>query len=365
MKVNAAVFRDKSGKASVETLDLEEPRDDEILVRVVATGVCHTDIKVSTTEGMSPRPIVLGHEGAGIVERVGARVAKVKPGDSVVMTYDACEVCPSCLANQRTYCDEVGPRSFGGNRPDGTSALSQDGRKVHGSFFGQSSFADFALCYERNIVKVRKDAPLELLGPLACGVQTGAGAAINALKIGVGQSFAVFGTGSVGLSAIMAARLLGAGRIIAVDVQPARLQMARALGATDTVDAKAQDALQAIRTLSRRGVDFALDTTGVASVIVQAVKSLAPLGTCGFVASPAEPVGIYIRDLMLGGRKLKGIVEGESIPDLFIPTLVDFYLAGRFPIDRLATYYPFERINDAIHDSETGRAIKPILRMAD
>jgi aryl-alcohol dehydrogenase len=363
MKITAAVFRDKTGKALVETLDLEEPRDDEILVRLVATGVCHTDIKVSTTE-MSPRPIVLGHEGAGIVERVGARVTKVAAGDHVVMTYDACGRCPSCLANQRTYCDEVGSRSFGGNRPDGSSPLSQDGRKVHGSFFGQTSFADFALGYERSVVKVRKDAPLELLGPLGCGVQTGAGAVINALKVGVGQSVAVFGTGSVGLSAIMGARLMGAGRIVAVDVRPARLEAARALGATDTIDAGKADALQAIKSICRRGVDFALDTTGLAPVIIQAVKSLAPLGTCGFVASPVEPVGIYIRDLMLGGRTLRGIVEGDSIPDLFIPALIDFHLDGRFPLDRLVKYYPFARINDAIHDSESGAAIKPILRIA-
>src|SRR5574338_567978 len=147
MKIKAAVFRDTTGTASLETVDLEEPRDDEVLVRLVATGVCHTDIKVSTTEGMSPRPIVLGHEGAGVVERVGSRVVKVKPGDHVVMTYDACGTCPSCLANHRTYCDEVGPRSFGGSRPDGTSALSQDGRRMDGGFFGQSSFAEFALCY--------------------------------------------------------------------------------------------------------------------------------------------------------------------------------------------------------------------------
>jgi len=365
MKIKAAVFRDKSGKASLETVDLEEPRDDEVLVRMVATGVCHTDIKVSTTEGMSPRPIVLGHEGAGVVERVGSRVSKVRAGDHVVMTYDACETCPSCLANQRTYCDEVGPRSFGGSRPDGTSALSQDGRMIHGSFFGQSSFADFAIGYERNVVKVRKDAPLELLGPLGCGVQTGAGAVVNALKVGVGKSLAVFGVGSVGLSAVMAARLMGAGRIIAIDVQPARLKAAQELGATDTINAKAQDALQAIKAISRRGIDFALDTTGLAPVITQAVAALAPLGTCAFVASPAEPVGIPIRHLMLGGRTLRGIVEGDSIPDLFIPALIDFYLAGRFPLDRLVAYYPFERINDAIHDSETAAAIKPILRMAN
>lgn len=362
MKITAAVFRDKSGHAEIETLELEDPREDEILVRMVAVGVCHTDIKVSTSD-MSPRPIVLGHEGAGIVERVGSRVSKVAAGDHVVMTYDACGHCPSCLANQRTYCDEVGPRSFGGLRPDGTTPLSRNGTRIAGRFFGQSSFASYALGYERNVVKVPKDAPLDLLGPLGCGLQTGAGAVINALKMGVGQSIAVFGTGSVGLSAVMAARLMGAARIIAVDVLPNRLQMARELGATDTVNANSEDALQAVSRITGRGADFTLDTTGVGSVIQQAVACLAPLGTAGFVASPAEPVAIPIRHLMLGGRKLRGIVEGESIPDLFIPLLVEFQRQGRFALERLVKFYPFERINEAIHDSESGATIKPILRM--
>jgi len=363
MQIKAAIFRDKSGHASVETLDLEEPRDDEILVRMVAVGVCHTDIKVSLGD-LSPRPIVLGHEGAGVVERVGGRVSKVAPGDHVVMTYDYCGRCPSCQVNARTYCDEVGPLSFGGFRPDGTTPLTQNGTPVAGRFFGQSSFATLALAYERNVVKVPKDVPLGLLGPLGCGLQTGAGAVINALKVGLGQSVAVFGTGSVGLSAIMAARVVGATRIIAIDVQPARLKAAGELGATDVINARNEDALEAIRSIVPRGVDFALDTTAITPVIQQAVNSLAPLGTAGFVASPQELVGIHIRHLMLGGRKLRGIVEGESIPDIFIPALIALYQQGRFPIDRLVTYYPFERINDAIHDSESGAAIKPVLTFA-
>ncbi len=363
MQIIAAVFRDKTGHASLERMELEEPRDDEILVRVAAVGVCHTDIKVSTGD-LSPRPIVLGHEGAGVVERVGSRVSKVAAGDHVVMTYDYCGRCPSCQVNQRTYCDEVGPRSFGGLRPDGTTPMTQDGNKIFGRFFGQSSFATFALAWERNVVKVPNDVPLELLGPLGCGLQTGAGAVINALKVGVGQSIAVFGTGSVGLSAIMAARVAGAARIIAVDIQSPRLRAAAELGATDVIDARGQDALAAVRAIAPRGVDFALDTTAITPVIQQAVQSLAPLGTAGFVASPPEPVGFDIRHLMLGGRKLRGIVEGESIPDLFIPALIALYRQGRFPLDRLVTYYPFERINDAIHDSETGAAIKPVLRFS-
>lgn len=362
MKIRAAVFEDKSGHAAIETLELDDPRDDELLVRIVATGVCHTDIKVSTSD-MSPRPIVLGHEGAGIVERVGSRVTRVAPGDHVVMTYDACGQCPSCLANQRTYCDEAVPRCFGGLRPDGSTPLSHNGNRILGRFFGQSSFASHALGYERNVVKVPKDAPLELLGPLGCGVQTGAGAVINALKVSAGQSIAVFGTGSVGLSALMAARLVGAARIIAIDVQPDRLQTALELGATDTVNATGKDALDAVTKITGRGADFALDTTGLAPVIQQAVACLAPLGTAAFVASPAEPVGIPIRHLMIGGRKLRGIVEGDSVPEVFIPALVELYRQGRFPLDRLVKFYPFDRINEAIHDSETGATIKPILRM--
>lgn len=362
MKITAAVFRDKTGHASIEPVELEDPRDDEILVRVVAVGVCHTDIKVSTGD-LSPRPIVLGHEGSGVVERVGSRVSKVAVGDHVVMTYDYCGHCPCCQVNQRTYCDEVSPRSFGGFRPDGTTPISQDGAPIAGRFFGQSSFATHAIAYERNVVKVPKDVPLELLGPLGCGLQTGAGAAINALKIGPGQSFAVFGAGSVGLSAIMGARLAGASRIIAVDVQQQRLQAALELGATDVIDARSTDAVEAVKQLLPRGVDFALDTTALSPVIQQAANSLAPLGTAGFVASPQEPVGFHVRHLMLGGRTLRGIVEGESVADLFIPALITAYRQGRFPIEKLVSYYPFARINDAIHDSETGSAVKPVLKL--
>lgn len=363
MKIRGAVFRDRSGAASIEALDLEAPRADEVLVRVVATGVCHTDLKVAAG-GLSPRPIVLGHEGAGIVEAVGAGVAAVKPGDRVVMTYDSCGVCPSCLANRRSYCDEVGPRSFGGLRPDGSSPLAQDGRRVHGSFFGQSSFATHALAYERNVVRVAEDVPLELLGPLGCGVQTGAGAVINALRVGVGRSLAVFGVGAVGLAAVMAAVLVGAERIVAVDLNSRRLELARALGATDVVDAGEGDVQLAVRRLTGRGVDFALDTTGATAVIEAAIAALAPLGACGLVAPPAQPVPVAVRHLMLGGRTLRGIVQGDSVPRVFIPALVAQMRAGRFPLDRLVSFYPFERINDALRDARAGVVVKPVLRMA-
>ncbi len=350
---------------SFETLDLEEPRDDEILVRVVATGVCHTDIAMRDRTFPVPQPVVLGHEGAGIVERVGGGVSAVAPGDHVVMSYNSCGTCPSCAAHAATYCYDFFGRNFAATRPDGSTSLSAAGSAVHSNFFGQSSFANFALCRERNVVKVAPDLPLEILGPLACGFQTGAGAVMNALQVGPGQSFAVFGSGSVGLSAVMAARAAGAATIVAVDVNPARLALALELGATHTVHARAGDPSAAIVKLTGAGVDFALEATGIPAVIRQAVESLAPRGVCGIVG--AGPVGsevtLDVLHIMTAGRTLRGIVEGDAAPQTFIPQLIELYRAGRFPFDRLIRFYPFDQLNAAIADSESGTVVKAVVRM--
>ena len=269
MQIKAAVTRAPFVPQSLETLELAEPRANEILVRVVATGVCHTDIAMRDKAFPVPQPIVLGHEGAGIVERIGSAVTRVTVGDPVVMSYNSCGICPSCVDHAATYCYDFFGRNFAGGRPDGSSPISKDGASIHGNFFGQSSFATYAICHERNIVKVPADAPLELLGPLACGIQTGAGAVINALKVGVGQSIAIFGAGSVGLSAVMAARVVGATTIVAVDLNDARLELARELGATHTFNPKKVDVTKEIVALSGGGVHFALDTTANAKVIRQ------------------------------------------------------------------------------------------------
>ncbi|HXP30414.1 MAG TPA: NAD(P)-dependent alcohol dehydrogenase [Stellaceae bacterium] len=361
MKIKAAIARAEPRELAIETVDLAPPRADEILVRLVASGVCHTDIKARDIG--SPTPIVLGHEGAGIVEATGAAIVKVKAGDPVVMTYNSCGTCPSCLAHAPTYCYELRARNFGGLRADGTSPISRQGERIHANFFGQSSFASHALCTERNVVKVAGDAPLELLGPLGCGIQTGAGAVINAFGLRPGRSIAVFGAGAVGISAMMAARLSGAAQIIAVDVIGHRLKTALDLAATHAVNSREEDALAAIKRITGHGVDFALDTSGVVAVMQQAFESLGARGTCGIIASGAvNELTISIRHLMGGGRRLVGIIEGESNPDLFIPMLIELYRQGRFPFDKLVKFYPFERINEAIHDSETGATIKPVLR---
>jgi aryl-alcohol dehydrogenase len=363
MKIRAAVTRDK--KIGIEEIEIEDPRDNEILVKVVATGVCHTDIVVRDGHLPTPQPVVLGHEGAGIVEKVGKNVTKVAPGDHVVMSFNSCGTCPSCSDHAPAYCYEFFPRNFFATRADGSSGLSQKGGVIHGNFFGQSSWATYALCHQRNIVKVPKDAQLELLGPLACGVQTGAGAVINALKVGAGKSIAVFGTGSVGLSAIMAARAVGATTIVAVDINQDRLNFAKEVGATHVINSSKENATEALMKLTGVGLDFALDTTGLPPVIRSAVLALANRGTCGILG--AAPMGTELNldevHFMSGGRRLMGIVEGECDPDLFIPILIDLHRQGRFPFDRMVKFYDFADINKAIHDSETGVTIKPIVRM--
>ena len=365
MQIRAAVFRDNTGKPSIENLELTGPGPGEVLVRIVATGVCHTDMAMRDQAFPVPQPIVLGHEGAGQVVRVGRSVVEVSPGDHVVMSYNSCGQCPSCRDDEASYCHDFFGHNFAGLRGDGSSALSKGGEIVHGNFFGQSSFATHAVCHRRNVVKVPKDVPLELLGPLACGVQTGAGAVINALKVGAGDSIAVFGVGSVGLSAIMAARVVGATSIIAVDVNKERLRLAKKLGATHVVNGARRDVAARIVEATGGGVAFSFDTTALPKVVRTAVDSLAPRGTCGIVgASPlGTEVTLDLMFMMASGRKFRGIVEGDATPQVFIPILIDLYKQGRFPFDKLITFYPFERINDAVHDSETGKVVKPVLLM--
>jgi aryl-alcohol dehydrogenase len=308
---------------------------------------------------------VLGHEGAGIVERIGAAVTKVAPGDHVIMTADSCGHCPTCQDGLPTYCYEFFEHNFSGSRPDGTSPLSKNGEKVH-TFQHQSSFASHSLARERNVVKVDREAPLELLGPLGCGVITGAGGIINSMQVGAGKSVAVFGVGAVGLSAVMAAKLVGAGKIIAIDRVDSRLALARALGATHTIHVEHDSPPDAIKAITGVGVDYTFETTASMKVLRQAIDVLAPRGMCGFVggAPKGAEVTIDVEHVMTGGRTIRGIIEGDANPDVFLPKLIELHRLGRFPIDRLATFYRFEDINVAIDDALAGKVVKPILRFA-
>ncbi|NIC42860.1 NAD(P)-dependent alcohol dehydrogenase [Aquabacterium sp. A08] len=369
MRITAAVLNAPGTPLVIEPLEIEAPRDREIRVRLVATGVCHTDISVMGRPFPVDQPIVLGHEGAGVVESVGSAVTKVQVGDRVVLSYNFCGACPSCLRHAPSYCRYFFGSNFLGQRRDGSTALSRDGQPVRHHFFGQSSFATHCLCTEQNVVKVPDSVPhelFELLGPLGCGIQTGAGAIINVLKPQMGESVVVFGTGAVGMAGLMAARAIGAATIVAVDRVADRLALAAELGATHTVLADGDtDVVARIRELTGGGADCSLDTTAVSAVLRQALDGLGPLGRCGFVGG--APVGtqleVDVRDVMLNGKTLRGIVEGDANADAFIPDLIRLQAQGRFPFEKLMKIYPFESIHQAMADARAGSTVKPVLRM--
>jgi aryl-alcohol dehydrogenase len=365
--VTAAVVETAGGEFSLSELELGAPAPDEVRVRIAASGICHTDLLMREGTFDVPMPVVLGHEGAGTVEAVGAAVTRVAVGDRVALSYSSCGGgCRNCAHGRPFYCLEFGPRNFGAARLDGTTALLRNGDAVHSHFFGQSSFATHALVPQGNVVPVPDDIPFEVVAPFGCGIQTGAGSVINALRPPVGSSIAIFGAGGVGLSAVMAAALAGCSPIVAIDVKPVRLDLARELGATHVGDASVDDPVEAIAALTGGGARFSLETSGVASVLRQAVECLTLDATCGVVGAPPRgtEVSLDINHLMGGGRTVRGIVEGHSVPELFIPQLIELWRAGRLPVERLVRVYDFDQINEAMRDAEDGTVVKPVLRMA-
>jgi aryl-alcohol dehydrogenase len=363
VKIQAAVSRAGQPHPHIEEVDLEEPRVDEVRVRMVATGICHTDLNCHSGHGVpTPKPIVLGHEGAGIVDSLGAGVHGLALGDPVVLSGGSCGMCASCRAARPTYCRDAMKLSFGGMRSDGSSPLSQNGTRIAGAFFAQSSFATYVVVPARSAVKVPIDVPLQLLGPLGCGIITGAGAVLEAFRLRPGQSLVVFGVGSVGMAAVMAARLAGAARIVAVDVAVERLALARALGATDTVLSD-EGAPGALRELEPFGFNFSFNTTSAPAVYSMATECLTQEGTAGFVTRPQGEWSLNVAALLAGGRKLQGILGGSAAPQLYIPLLIDYWRQGRFPFDTLITEYPFGRIAQAWADCSSGAVFKPVLRM--
>lgn len=366
MKIRAAVTESKGAPFTIREMELEQPRADEVLVRVEAAGICHTDLIIRDQWYPVPLPAVLGHEGAGTVETVGAAVSKVSPGDRVALSYGSCGACPKCQTGRPWVCHDFWGRNFGATRADGTTALASDSGAVHSHFFSQSSFATHAIATERNVTKLEASVPLEVVAPFGCGIQTGAGAVLNALRPEAGTSIAVFGTGTVGLAAIMAARVAGCTTIIGVDVRPGRLDVARELDATAVIDASGTDPLEAIKAATGGlGADFTLDTTGSPQVLAQAVYATAPGGACGLIGAPpfGAEVSLDVNQVLALGRTLKGIVEGESVPDVFLPRLIALWQQGRFPVERMITHYDFDQIDRAAHDAEDGRVIKPVLRI--
>ncbi len=366
MRITAAVTESKGAPFALQELELGDLRADEVLVRVAAAGICHTDLIMRDQWYPVPLPAVLGHEGAGVVERVGSAVTLVAPGERVGMSFDSCGHCPTCRTGRPAYCHDFWAYNFASTRPDGTSALSRDGELIHAHFFGQSCFATHAVASERNLVVLPDSIPLEIAAPFGCGIQTGAGGVLDALAVPAGSTLAVFGTGAVGLSAVMAGAIAGCTTIIGIDRNAARLELARELGATHVVNAAERDAGEAIRTLTGYGADFSVETTGVPEVLRQAVDCLAPRGTCGSIGAAAmgTEVSLDMNVILTAGRAVRGIVEGDSVPRSLLPRLIALWEQGRFPVDRLMAFYDFDRIEEAAHDAEQGLVIKPVLRIA-
>ena len=363
MQVTAAVAREPGADLDMVEIELEEPRADELLVRLVATGVCHTDLMVRDAPAPMELPLVLGHEGSGVVEHVGSAVQGFAVGDKVVLTWDSCGACRHCLTGKPAFCTEFTLLNRSGHRPDGSTGLSESGRPVGGHFFQQSSFATHALARARSAIKLPADTSLDqlrLVGPLGCGVQTGAGAILTGFDARPGSSVAVWGVGSVGLSAVMAAATRSCYPIVAMDIKPQRLATACSFGATHTLDARAKDVVDQIVGISG-GVDYAVETTGIASVVSNATRALAIGGHLGLHSrARLGPGGMDIAQ-MPPGRTVSFLIEGQCVPQLFIPELLELHHRGRLPFDQMVTMYPFEDINQAIADMQSGTAIKPIV----
>jgi aryl-alcohol dehydrogenase len=363
MKTRAAIVRKPYGPFLVEELDVDELRHDEVLIRIAGAGICHTDLICRDQVYPVPLPCIFGHEGSGIVEHVGSSVTKVVAGDHVVLSFQSCGTCTGCLRGEPAHCQNIFQCNFSGARSDGTTTYKKDNDPIYASFFNQSSFSELAIASERNTIKVSRDVPLDILGPLGCGIQTGAGAVINSLKPAAGSSIAIFGCGSVGLSAVMAARVVGCTSIIAIDILPQRLELAQELGATHTIHSGESDALEQIHQITDDGVNYSLECSGLPKVLRLAVDSMNNTGTCGLVgaAPPETECNIDMNSIMFG-RTLKGIIEGDSVPDIFIPQLIELYSQGRFPFDRLITFYDLADIESAVQDMEQGKVIKPVVK---
>lgn len=353
--IRAAVLRAAHAPLELERLELEPPREDEVLVRIVAAGICRTDIDLCAEHAKRDGPVVLGHEGAGVVEQMGARVKRVRRGDHVVLSYASCGRCHACRSGHPAHCAHFYEANFGFRRLDGSNALAASG--VGGHFFGQSSFATCALTNERNVVKVPTDLPLALLAPLGCGMQTGAGTVLNTLCVRKEASLAVFGAGAVGLAAVMAARAVRAEPIVAVDRVAARLALALELGATHVLDTRRGRLLPRVAAIAEHGLDYVLETTGDPRLEGIGAELLAPRGTLAMIARPDG------NRQLPGRRKIVSVIQGDAVPQRFIPRMIALYRAGRFPLERLVRTYPFSAINRAIADAERGRTIKPVLLM--
>ena len=360
----AAVIPAANAPFEVQTVTVDDPRAGEILIDVKAVGVCHTDLILASGAFGTTFPAILGHEGAGIVMAVGEGVTKVAPGDKVLMTFNSCGECAPCQQHEPAYCETFTPLNMGCARADGSTRVHSHGKPVSDNFFGQSSFASRSIANERNVVKLSPDADLVALAPLGCGIQTGAGAVIRSLAARAGQSLVVIGGGAVGLSALLGGKIAGCSPIMVVEPQAGRRDLATELGADHVIDPTAGDMVAAIRAIVPSGADLVVDSSGYTPAVVEVLNALSNRGKLGLVGVPGSldavlPLPI-VQWITIGGT-VRGIIEGDSDPDVFLPELIAHVEAGRLPYDKFVSTYPVADINTAIADAHSGKAIKVVL----
>lgn len=360
MKTTVALVESPGEPFTLTEVDLEGPRDDEVLVRIVATGLCHSDITMSSFLPAEMFPHVFGHEGAGVVEEVGASVTGIEVGDHVVMSIRSCRTCAQCIAGHHGHCEQALFINYMGMRMDGSTTYTREGQTVFGSFFGQSSFARHAIAYADNCVVVDQGLDLARLGPYGCGFQTGVGTMLNVAAPSADQSVVVFGAGSVGLAALAAGRTTGA-TMVAVDPLASRREIAASYGAlvVDPTDLGGVTVVDKVKELTGGGATYGIDTTAVPEVVKAAQQSLAVRGMLIAIGLGAEEYPIDAVDLLQNGKVVRSSLEGDADPLEFIPRMLA--MADELDLDRLITPYPFEQINEAIADSASGKVVKPIL----
>ncbi|TNY20723.1 aryl-alcohol dehydrogenase [Rhodotorula diobovata] len=370
MQTEAYVLTAKDAPFSLQTVELLEPEANEVLIEVVACGICHTDLAIQSGAFPSPFPNVTGHETSGIVVKVGSGVKNkdLKAGDRVLCSFNYCSACKPCKTGHPAACEGFAAINFGRQRSvavgNKAGIRGPNGEEVYGAFFGQSGFAKHAVVVENSVVKVPNDAAeLKTLAPIGCGFQTGAGAILRRLKPAKSSSVAISGLGAVGAGALFAAKYLGIETIILLDVVPGKLDMAKEFGATHTFNARDADVVEQVRKATDGGVDYFVECSGNVRALEAGWAMTANLGTLLSCGTPGPgvnpPFGIF--ENLVACKTYIGLCEGDSNPPEFVPFLAKLYAEGHFPVDRVSKTYSYKDLDKALHDMHSGEVIKPII----
>ncbi|KAL4781466.1 chaperonin 10-like protein [Aspergillus varians] len=374
MDSKAIVAREPTNGPSwnLEDIIVGPPADDEVIVKITASGICHTDLTLAsiptgTRLGVA-YPRIVGHEGAGIIQAIGKNVRSVVAGDRVLLSYYSCSDCAQCNVSLPSYCSQFNIENYAGRK--GPAVVSKDNNEeILARFFGQSSFAEYAIAAEASVMKVNEllqsDDELSLFAPLGCGFQTGMGAVANVAKAGPNDVVMILGMGAVGMAALMTAKIRNSKIIIALDRFPSRLELAESLGATHTINTTVPefDFQQAVRKISPPGASVIVDTTGVPKLIEEALASLSPLGKIVHIAPtpPGWKLSLDLTALFMTGKTITGCIEGNCIPSEAVPQMIQWYREGKFPIDKLITFFPALEFQDALDQLNNGSVLKPVL----